>query len=119
MITIINSNHPEFVETDCKIKFQNYEISANGSWLLKNEKTNLLEGMLYLVSKKHNTTINYFVTTWDNSQQWHAVLMNRWRSNFGDIRQSFFLIINGIKFYGLNAGNNDIVRIKQYKNQSA
>ena len=122
MSNLIKGQNNDFIETDCVFNFNNHSFEAGGSYMVKNKKTNLLQGILYLFEEKseHPTLgkcTNYFIGTWDGSIKVHAVRTGYWKSNWGDERSSFFFIWDKIKFYGINAGDNDIVRCKQYKNQ--
>ena len=111
----------QFIETNCCIKHEGKQFCANGAWIAKRKDTGLLEGILYhFPVKQYNKegvhcATNHFVGTWDGKVKIHAVLLREWRNNMGDIRKHFFFIYNGMKLWGRNAGDNDIVRCKQYK----
>jgi hypothetical protein len=121
---IIKDKHNQaFIEKDCEITVQNKVFSSGGAWIMKRKDNNLFEGVLYLYRRKIynkkniHTATQYFVGTWDGNKKVQAVKLNEWINNYGDIRQHFYFIWEGVKFWGINYGDNDIVRCKQYKNQ--
>lgn len=125
MSTIIEGKHNDFIEKDCCFKHEGTEFCSGGSWLLKRIDTGLRQGVFYHYPENHynkqgiRTHTNHFIGTWDGSTKVHAVVLNKWRSNFGDERIHFcFKWIDGKKFWGINAGDNCIVRVREYKNQN-
>lgn len=106
-----------FIEQECTINFKGKQFTCGGSWLCRNIKTGLREGILYHFPVKENGYTNHFIGSWDGSKKVHAVRLNAWKNNFGDERNHFYFIMDGIKFYGISSGDNDIVRVKEYKNQ--
>lgn len=125
MSTIIEGQNHDFIEQDCVFEFEGRAFEYGGSYLLKRTDTGLREGILYLYRiQKGNPPeptgpCQYKIGTWDGSIKVHAVCYRSWQSNFGDERKAFtFHWKDGKRFWGVNAGNNDIVRVKEYKNQA-
>lgn len=117
MSEMVQGRHGEFVEEKCCIEHEGKEFCAGGAWIMRRKDTGLREGILYLFRERHEHFVNYFVGTWDGSKKAHAVCLRTWRSNFGDERRSFYFLWEGTKFWGVNAGDNDVVRVREYKNQ--
>ena len=107
------------IEQDCCIE----QYSSGGSWLLRSKINGLLQGTLYVFPEKiHNkngehVATDYFIGTWDGKKKVHAIKTNTWRGNFGDERHHFFFKWEGHEFWGVQAGDNDIVRCRAYKSE--
>ena len=118
---IVEGERKDFIEQDCCLEVEGKSYYAGGAWLLLNKKTGLREGVLYLhreIKEKCGAKwIHWFVGTWDGSKRVRALCLNEWRSNFGDTRSHFFFVWDDVRFWGINAGDNDIVRCREYKNQ--
>jgi len=121
MSTILRGQNNDFIEKDCILNFRGKQFEADGAYLFKRKDNGLREGILYhypVYSGENNRFVDHFLGIWNGSVKVHAVVMNQWRSNFGDERTHFFFRwTDGKKFWGINAGDNDIVRVKEYKNQ--
>lgn len=123
MAEIVRGERNDFIETKCVFTFEGRDFEAGGSWIMVNKETGLREGVLYHYEEKGynndgvHVTTNHFVGTWDGSIKVHAVRLNSWRSNFGDERSHYYFKWDGIKFYGIQAGDNEIVRCREYKYQ--
>jgi hypothetical protein len=109
------------IETDCKIVLSGHEYESGGSWILKNKKTNLHEGILYRLGeiKRLNQYSNKsigFIGTWNGKTKVKAYFLNEWISNFGDTRQVVYFMWDGKPFYGIYyKTNSDIIRVKELK----
>lgn len=118
-MSIIEGKNNDFIEENCIFDFQGKQIKYGGSYLLKRKDNNLREGILYLFTTTYEDGRykDFHVGTWDGSKKVHAIRLNSWTSNFGDTRHHFWFIWDKVKFWGINAGDNDIVRCREYKNQ--
>jgi len=117
---IINGDNRDFAEQNCCIEMNGKKFCSGGSWIMVNTRTKLREGILYLYRENHGEDkrlVRYFVGTWDGSKKVQACSTGYWRSNFGDERRSFSFRWDGIRFHGINAGDNDIVRCREYRRQ--
>lgn len=113
MSEFINGQEGDFIETDCYIEFKGEKLFCNGgSYLVQRKDNKLLQGILYLREDKDSF---YTVGTWDGSIQVKATCTKTWRSNLGDMRSHFTFKWNNKEFWGINAGDNCLVRCKEYK----
>lgn len=120
MAEVIKGNRGDHIEVNCCIEFEGKSFCSGGSWLMRRKDTGLLQGILYLFrefSGENDRFVNFFVGTWDGSMKVHAVRLNTWKGNFGDERMHFYFKWQGKKFWGISAGDNDIVRCREYKRQ--
>ena len=100
-----------FVETDCIFTFGNGKsFESGGSFLLRNKKTNKLEGLFYAFEEEGK------VGTWDGSIKVKSTFTHEWYSNMGDKRQSVYFTWDNVPMYGVYyKTNSQIVRAKQTK----
>jgi len=107
----------QHIESRCCIIHKGREFCSGGSWMMRRKSSGLMEGVLYHYKTKDNGRVRHEVGTWDGDVKVPALLLRRWRSNWGDERQAFAFTWNGRRFWGVNAGDNEIVRCREYKNQ--
>lgn len=79
--------------------------------MLRRKDTGLMEGVLYEFDG------GKMLGTWDGSIKVSAFKTNIWRSNWGDKRTHYTFRWNNKRFWGINAGDNQIVRCKEYKKE--
>lgn len=113
MSEFVKDEENGFLETMCKIEFEGKELLNNGSYILRHAKTGKKVALMYAYYNENK------VGTWDGSIKVPAYYGRKYRSFFGDLRQTVYFKMNGTYFIGIYFfSGSSIVRAKEISEKS-
>lgn len=110
------TKNKEHFETNARIELDGKSFEAMGSWIQKNPKTGLREGVLYVNTSERT------VSTWMGDKKVPCEITNTYEYYWMGwlITNVYFRFTwDGVKYYGTlhNADFNQAARVREYKHQ--
>jgi hypothetical protein len=106
-MAILTDDKKQMLETDCQFTHNGQTFESGGSWLMLNQKTGKMQGILYACYSKKDLPFGE-VTSWDGKLRIKAKFGNIFNSNFRDCqgcpvkRQYCWFTYQGKNFIGIN-----------------